>query len=132
MEEGAAGEWEARWSRFRAVVDAIPRRATVAQLEAIVGDLAEIREDIDRMLEKFANTENMGGNDVHIGRQQSKSKPDSYFEFEPAFENAVEATAKPIRLPMNPPKAYPLGLVLKACPEIIDYAPEGIPAGAIS
>lgn len=126
MEEGAAGDWEGLWSRFRAVVDAIPRRATAAQLEAIVGDLAEIREDIDTMLGKLANTENMDGNAGHIGRQQTKSKPNSYFELEPAFENAGEATAKPIRQPMNPPKAYPLGLVLKACPEIIDYAPEGI------
>src|SRR5690606_5282656 len=126
MEEGAAGDWQALWSRFRTVVEAIPRRATVAQLEAIVGDLAQLRDDIDMMLEKLTNAENMDGNDVQYGRQQTESKPDSYFEFEPAFENAGKARAQPIRQPMNPPKAYPLGLVLKACPEIMDYAPEGI------
>ncbi|WP_395517437.1 plasmid replication protein RepC [Pseudorhizobium flavum] len=127
MEEGAAGDWRVLWSRFRAVVEAIPRRATVDQLEAIVGDLSEIREDIDRMLEKLTNTENMDGNDVQYGRQHSESKPESHYcEFEPALEKAGEARAEPISQRTSVPKAYPLGLVLKACPEIIDYAPDGI------
>jgi replication initiation protein RepC len=126
MEEGAAGDWEGLWSRFRAVVGTIPRRATVAQLEAIVGDLAEIRDEIDRMLETFTDVRNMDGNDVHIGRQQTESKPESYFESELAPETGKEAMVEPIRQPTSSPKAYPLGLVLKACPEIIDYAPEGI------
>ena len=126
MEEGAAGDWEGLWSRFRAVVEAIPRRATIGQLEAIVGDLAEIREDIDNMLKMFTNVKIMGGNANHNGWQQTESNPDSYFEFEPAYEKAGEAKAEPISRPTKPPKGYPLGLVLKACPEIIDYAPDGI------
>src|SRR5690606_21497210 len=78
MEEGAAGDWGAVGCRFRAVVEAIPRRATAGEREAIVGALAQIGEDSDTMLEKLVNTENMDRNDVHIGRQQTESNPDAH------------------------------------------------------
>src|SRR5690606_5081966 len=58
-------------------------------------------------------------------RQYSNSNTDSLIEFEPALEKSG-VTAEPRREPQEPPKGYPLGFVLKACPEIIDYAVDGI------
>ncbi len=62
---------------------------------------------------------------VQTERQQSDSNTNSIFEFEPALEKSG-ATVEPSTRTAEPPKTYPLGLVLKACPEIADYAVDGI------
>lgn len=125
VEEDVSGDWGGLYRRFRAVVDAIPRRALLIELEAIVTDLVEIRAAVDKLLNSRINVENMNGNDVHSGRQQSESNTDSHFVFEPALEKSG-GKAEPRLVMAEPPKAYPLGLVLKACPEIVDYAVDGI------
>jgi replication initiation protein RepC len=125
VEEDVPGDWGGIWRRFRAVVDAIPRRATIADLEPIVADLAAIREEIDILLNSHMNVENLDANESHSGWQQSNSNTNAIIEFEPAFEQS-RATAGPKSEPQELPKGYPLGLVLKACPDIIDYALDGI------
>ncbi|KAA3441905.1 replication initiation protein RepC [Mesorhizobium sp. SARCC-RB16n] len=125
IDEGAPGDWGAIWRRFRAIVEAIPRRATLEELEPIVADLGTLREEVDMMLESFMNSMNPSANESHSERQQSDSNTDSIFEFEPASEKST-ARAQPTPDRNEPPKGYPLGLVLKACPDIVDYAVEGI------
>jgi replication initiation protein RepC len=125
VEEDAAGDWGGLWRRFRAIVDVIPRRATVDDLEPFVANLAAIREEVDNLLESHMNVENPDGNESHSGRQQSDSNTDSIFELEPALEKSG-ATVEPRARDAEKPKGYPLGLVLKACPEIADYAVDGI------
>ncbi len=125
VEEDVPGDWEAVWRRFRAVVDAIPRRAAVADLELIVADLAAIREEIDILLNSHMNVENPNANESHNDWQQSNSNTDTLIEFEPPSERS-RATAEIRPEPQEPPKGYPLGLVLKACPDVIDYALDGI------
>ena len=125
IEEGAPGDWAAIWSRFRAVVDAIPRRAGLPELERIVAELTVLHDEVDMMLESFMNSISPSGNESQNERQQSDSNTDSIFEFEPALEKGG-ATVEPRPAPDEKPKSYPLGLVLKACPEIADYAVDGI------
>jgi replication initiation protein RepC len=125
VEEDVPGDWGGLWRRFRAVVDAIPRRASAEDLEPIVGELASIREEVDTQLETHMNTENPVGNESQSGWQQSDSNTNNLFEFELAPEKS-RATAEPERGTQEPPKGYPLGFVLKACPEITDYAVDGI------
>lgn len=125
LEEDVAGDWSGLWKRFRVVVDAIPRRATIDDLEPIVGELAVIRENVDMLLEIHMNTVNQAGNESQNGWQQSNSNTNNLLEFEPAQEKS-KTTAEPERGAQEPPKGYPLGFVLKACPEIMDYAADGI------
>jgi replication initiation protein RepC len=125
VEEDVAGDWAGLWKRFRAIVDIIPRRARVDDLEPFVAGLADIREEIDILLKRHMNTSNPDGNESHNGRQQSISNTNIPHEFEPAFEKSGGAV-EPERRRQEPPRGYPLGLVLKACPEIIDYAVDGI------
>ncbi|MER9255407.1 replication initiation protein RepC [Mesorhizobium sp. M0598] len=125
VEEDVPGDWGGLWRRFRAVVEAIPRRACIAELEAIVADLAALRDDVDKLLEIHMESTNPSGNDSQNERQHSDSNTDSIFELEPALEKSG-SPAEPITRTAEPPKTYPLGLVLKACPEIADYAVEGI------
>ncbi|RWC99530.1 MAG: replication initiation protein RepC [Mesorhizobium sp.] len=125
VEEDVPGDWGGLWRRFRAIVETIPRRACIAELEPIVADLAALRDDLDKLLEIHMESTNPGGNESQSERQQSDSNTDSIFEFEPALEKSG-AAAEPLTRTAEPPKTYPLGLVLKACPEIADYAVEGI------
>ncbi len=125
VEEDVPGDWGDLWKRFRAIVGAIPRRATVADLGPIVADLAALHEDVDKLLEAHMNSTNPSGNESQSERQQSNSNTDSIFEFEPALEKSGVA-AEPRTREAEKPKGYPLGLVLKACPEIADYAVDGI------
>ncbi|MCH6206288.1 replication initiation protein RepC [Brucella ciceri] len=125
VEEDVAGDWNGLWRRFRAVVDAIPRRAVISELEVILDELVEIRAEVDNALTSLDNSRNMDGNDVQIGRQHTESNPDSIFEFEPALEKSG-GEAEPRTRTAEPPKGYPLGLILKACPDILDYAVDGI------
>ncbi|TIP74382.1 plasmid replication protein RepC [Mesorhizobium sp.] len=125
VEEDATGDWGGLWRRFRAVVETIPRRARIAELEPVVADLAALRDDVDKLLEIHMESTNPSGNESQSERQQSDSNTDSIFEFEPALEKSG-AAAEPLTRTAEPPKTYPLGLVLKACPEIADYAVDGI------
>ncbi|RWC69601.1 MAG: replication initiation protein RepC [Mesorhizobium sp.] len=125
VDEDVPGDWGGLWKRFRSVVEAIPRRACIAELEPIVSDLAALHDDVDKLLEIHMESTNPSGNDAQSERQQSDSNTDSIFEFEPAFEKSG-STAEPRTRPAEPPKTYPLGIVLKACPEIADYAVDGI------
>ncbi len=125
LEEGAAGAWESLWKRFRTVVDQLPRKASICELEPFAGALDAIRDEVDSALNSFINVENPSANESHSERQQSDSNPESTFEFEPAFEKAW-AAAEPQPRREEQPRTYPLGLVLKACPDIADYAVDGI------
>ncbi|RWF91488.1 MAG: replication initiation protein RepC [Mesorhizobium sp.] len=125
VEEDVPGDWGDLWRRFRAIVNAIPRRAAIVDLAPFVTDLAEIREEIDILLESHMNVEDSNGNAVRSERQQSDSNTESIFEFEPALEKSG-APVEPRTREAEKPKGYPLGLVLKACPEIADYAVDGI------
>ncbi|UVK49489.1 replication initiation protein RepC (plasmid) [Mesorhizobium sp. AR07] len=125
IEEAAPGDWGAVWRRFRAIVETIPRRAGLSELEAIVAELTALHDEVDRMLESFTNSTNLSGNESQNERQQSDSNTDSTFVFEPAFEKS-RAAVEPVSAPAEKLKGYPIGLVLRACPEIADYAVNGI------
>ncbi|BCH04939.1 replication initiation protein (plasmid) [Mesorhizobium sp. 131-2-5] len=125
VEEDVAGDWGDLWRRFRRVVEAIPRRASIAELEPIVADLAALHDDVDKLLEIHMKSTNPSGNDSQNERQQSDSNTDSIFELEPALEKSG-ATVEPRTRTAEPPKTYPLGMVLKACPDIVPYAMDGI------
>jgi replication initiation protein RepC len=129
LEEGAPGLWESLWRRFRAVVERLPRKASVAELEPFAADLDAIRDEVDIALENFMNVENPSGNESRNEPQQSDSNPHDTLEFEPALEKAGSAAVPELETKAarrEQPKIYPLGLVLKACPDIADYAADGI------
>lgn len=125
LEEGAVGDWSSLWQRFRMVVEAIPRRASLAALEPVVAALADIRKDVDKLLGTHMNNEFMNGNDQQNERHHSDSNTNCHSEFEPALEKD-RAKVEPEPQTFDLPKAYPLALVLRACPDIRDYAVDGI------
>lgn len=125
VEEGVKGSWSGLWTRFRAIVESIPRRATLAQLQEILCNLDAVRADVDKLLNNLENVQEMDANAHQTGRQHSESNSESFYEFEPALEKArsnAELHLKSAEIIQS----YPLSLVLKACPDIADYAANGI------
>ena len=45
VEEGAPGNWAGLWRRFRTVVDQLPRKASIVELEPFAIDLDAIRDE---------------------------------------------------------------------------------------
>lgn len=125
IEEGAPGAWQTLWGRFRAVVDQLPRKAGISELEPFAAELDAIRDEVDIALKTFMNVKILSVNESQNEPQQSDSNPNSHFEVEPALEKA-QGQAAPKPRSQEPPKTYHLGLVLKACPDIADYAAAGI------
>ncbi len=126
IEEEAAGDWKGLWTRFRAIVDAIPRRATAAILEPILSELALLHEEVAILLERHVNNKNPSANESQPERQQQNSNTDSSSDLEPGFRKNQGATLERNHERLDVTKSYPLGMVMKACPEIADYAVKGI------
>jgi len=125
LDEGAPGDWNGLWLQFRAVVDALPRRARLADLEPFAAELASIRRNVDKLLEIHVNVHDMDGKACRNERHHSDSNTNDPHESEPAHEEDRGEGASQSHMSATP-AAYPLGLVLRACPDIADYAVDGI------
>jgi replication initiation protein RepC len=69
----------------------------------------------------------MSANEYPNEQHKQNSNPKPPIEFEPSLQEGPAATAEPNLKPtVVPERAYPLGMVLGACPDIIDYAKGGI------
>jgi replication initiation protein RepC len=135
IEEGAptrrAGQGPADWQEvhraFRAIVDAIPRTATVEELEPIAETLSQLADDVANLLRNHINARNPSANESQNERHIQNSKPDSLIELEPCLRKGRAETVEPERqAPRMAGSAYPLGMVLNACANISDYAKGGI------
>ncbi|MDF1631257.1 plasmid replication protein RepC [Mycoplana sp. MJR14] len=126
IEEGAPGDWQTAEATYLALVRRIPRVLTTDVATSILGEMQALRADVVNCLETQENAEEMSGNDAQIERHIQNSNPDSSIELEPRSEREPGARAATTnRLNGETIKAFPLGIVLKACPSICDYGPGG-------
>ena len=152
IEEGVptrrAGQGPANWlvvhDLFRNAVSRIPRTATRADLEPVAEELAMLSAELLSLLETHVNSQNMSANESQTERHIHNSKPNPPNDLEPALQGGrvydpgsigsessapqpPEATDRGIAASVAPTiKAYTLGMVLEACPDIADYARDGI------
>ena len=153
IEDHIAGNWECVFANFRALIDGIPRTATIDVFTPILIQLEKVRERIIKQLEIQINLQNLSANESQIERhkQDSNSKSLSESERPDAINPSTSASqpASPIYAskdgertcdkkisdhqqphptvsPSSSMKSLPLSLVLQACPQIADYAPGGI------
>ncbi|QND18058.1 replication initiation protein RepC (plasmid) [Rhizobium leguminosarum bv. trifolii] len=126
LEEEIAGEWIEMQKHFNLLSASLPRRPSAAEMECLLADLQAFRELIVKTLESKSKTEETDANDNQNGRHIHNSNPHLTSELEPGFETKQDA--KPEEEPQpwrEPPKSFPLAMVLQACPEIIAYGPGG-------
>jgi replication initiation protein RepC len=99
---------------------------TTAQVDDILEQMEMLREEIVNRLEMLADVKNTSGNPLQNERHIQNSNPDLPSELEPLSKEEQGGTLpeEPKRNPV-PIKAFPLGMVLRACPEIAMYGPGG-------
>jgi replication initiation protein RepC len=147
MEEGVPGDWEARHGDYQALAIRQARKMTRADMEALATELGALAAEINTSLENHVKWQNLTANESQIERH-IQNQATNISDLEPslregrsaasglnngglgapsASELEIDAT-KPSRLDRKsqPPRTYPLGMVLDACPDILDFAPSGI------
>ena len=130
LDEGVAGDWEALGRRAMALM--MPLRGiredkALAMLEA---DLAALKAEIAKALESGINVKNLAGNDRQNGAHQSNSNTNRYLDLEPSSKEAggkaePNTAADTCSSDEASNAAFPLGMVMEACPDVKEYVPEG-------
>jgi replication initiation protein RepC len=125
-EQGPA-DWTEIHALYRRILGRIPRTATREILEPIAEELSMLADEILILLETHAETSNLSGNESQTERHIQNSNTDPIIELEPRLPERQGAPPEPQpSTASGPERTYPLGMVLDACPDIVDYAKNGI------
>ena len=128
---GRAGQdWPGIHGLFRAILGRIPRGPTLAALEPVAEELSLLADEILSILENHTNSTNPSANESQDERHKQNSNTDAPIESEPAprEERVAVVASSPERAakPEVGVGTFPLGMVLQACPDIVDFARHGI------
>ncbi|MCR6502107.1 replication initiation protein RepC [Shinella sp. CPCC 101442] len=127
MEEGVDGDWQTIEDIYVGTVSRIPRVSTLTSLTAILEEMQMLRDEVLNRLEILQNSQNHSTNAAHNEQHIHNSKPESLNELEPRSRKEQGANPSSSQQPTyEQQRPFPLGLVLKACPTIIDYALGGV------
>ncbi|PRA82554.1 replication initiation protein [Ochrobactrum sp. MYb29] len=120
--------------RFRAIVDAIPRRASLDELAIIKANLEVIDEELAIALKNIAIVPEISGSVAQYERQHNESLPESLFESlnsqkidlkgsssEPVVPSPLKSKSSARVSP-----AISLDQVLRTCPDIREYGSNGV------
>lgn len=128
VEEGADGDWQATEEIYVALVGRIPRSPTLGDITQILDEMQMLHQEVVNRLKTQEYSENNSSNADHNGQHIQNSNTESLNDLEPRSRNEQGAKSSDIRQPMKmnePTRAFPLGMVLRACPMIADYGPGG-------
>ncbi|MDP9759315.1 MULTISPECIES: plasmid replication protein RepC [Agrobacterium] len=126
VEEGAAGDWDELEEQYLAAVRRIPRTPTLDELRDLGIEMDNLRQNIINQLNSDDFSSEMTTNDAQNERHIQNSNTKHLNEPEPSSEEEQEAKPSQNKQVEHVPiKAFPIGLVLRACPEILNYGPEG-------
>ncbi len=126
MDEGADGDWAKIEAMYVGLIARLPRAPRRHDVDAVLEDMRMLREEIVNLLEIQLKAEKTDGNAIQYGCHIQNSNPESIYELEPSSdkEQGERPELKPKRV-TEPLKAFPLSMVLRACPQMADYAPGG-------
>lgn len=130
-EEGGAGNAVALRDRYAVAVGALPRVPAAADLNEVGTVLAALAADVGNLLMAHQETSEMSGTPAQSERHKQNSNPDTFVS-EPAFAMVMKISDAPSRDEANHTggdstrRTYSLGLILDACPDVADFAREGI------
>ena len=119
--------WEELHAIFRGLVEGLSRTASRKEHEFAADALSGFADDVLNLLETQAKDANRSTNGFPDERHKQNSNPNSPIELEPSLREGRAARAEPNpRTSAATERTYPLGMVLSACPDIVDYAKGGI------
>ena len=122
LEAGHDGPWEALLAQLLLVTRSLRRKLSLADLQEAADHVAEL---LEQTLKHVSKAEEMGGNDIQPERlyQNSNTEP---ADLEPCLEKsrAADVDTRQARESAGdkPDVPIPLGLVLRAIPEALEYA----------
>ena len=120
-------DWPEIHGLYRGILERIPRTATREELEPIAKELTLLADEILNALENQVKSSNSSANESQTERHIQNSNPDSPIDLEPGLREGLGPKSEPQAEPSRPPQqGFPLGMVLEACPDIVDYAKGGI------
>lgn len=126
VEEGASGDWGMVEAHYLAAVARLSRAKSAQELAGCLEELTLLHEEVLNLLEHQLNSQKTATNDAECRQHIQNSNTESRNELEPSSrkeqEPPVVQTNEPLREAI---KAFPLGMVLRACPEIAMYGPGG-------
>ncbi len=136
VEEGATGNWDQVESEYVSILARLPRQPNRSQVETALDEMELLREEALNILEMQLKTKEMHGNAIQNDWHIQNSNTESTNELEPSSgkeqgENLADNSLtrdepnEPQKTKREPIKAFPLGMVLRACPQITDYGPGG-------
>lgn len=136
IEEGAPGNWEHVETVYVGILSRHPRYPDRNHVETTLGEMELLRAEVINMLDMRDETGIMNGNASPNDRHIQNSKTESINELEPRSEEeqggnvAEKPIAKSVagakaKIELEKIRAFPLGMVLRACPQIVDYGPMG-------
>ncbi|MBY3252174.1 plasmid replication protein RepC [Rhizobium laguerreae] len=126
IEEGASGNWGNIEATYIGLVGRIPRVPTLSDVNSILDEMELLLQEAVNILEMQQKDENNSTNGDQSERHIQNSNTDSINELEPSSRN--EQGAKSVdddRPKREPVRNFPLGMVMRACPEIAIYGPGG-------
>ena len=126
IEEGASGDWVNIEAMYISLLGRIPRSPTLTDVNAVLEEMELLQQEVINLLEMQQKDENISTNAAHNGRHIQNSNTESTNEFEPSSrkEQGAEAVRND-RPKREPVRNFPLGMVMRACPEIAMYGPGG-------
>ncbi|MGN7126776.1 plasmid replication protein RepC [Methylorubrum thiocyanatum] len=129
--EGAPGAAEPLRTRYAGIVTDLPRKPLRVELDRAAEALAAFAGELTILLVAHQNTDDSAGTPDQDDRHIQNSNPETQ-ECEPATglrqkEAAAGHEGRGGQAESLPTRGvYPLGLVIDACPDIIDYARDGV------
>ncbi|TCA37996.1 replication initiation protein RepC [Rhizobium leguminosarum bv. viciae] len=126
IEEGASGNWGNIEETYIGLVGRIPRVPTLSDVNSILDEMELLLQEAVNILEMQQKDENNSTNGDQSERHIQNSNTESINELEPSSENEQGAKAVDDDRPRREPvRNFPLGMVMRACPEIAIYGPGG-------
>lgn len=130
INEDVPANWRGFQRRYEAIVGRLPRTAPRHVLETVADELEDLWADVHQTLELFVKSQDSNANESHSERHIQNSNPDSHSTDESEYglgeiEEASGSAAKTDNVHSLPRRDLPLGMVLDACPEILNFARGG-------
>lgn len=126
IEDGAAGDWATIETAYVAAVGRLRTAKSKTDFEAILDELSLLRDGVLNILQCQVFPQESDTSDSGIRHHIQNSNTDSITELEPSSEMELDKTTVQNRsLHAETLKAFPIGLVMRACPEIESYGPGG-------
>ncbi|MCA2380031.1 replication initiation protein RepC [Agrobacterium genomosp. 3 str. RTP8] len=126
VEDGVPGDWGKVEEVYIVAMSRLRRAKTLEELTGVLDELGLIREEVINLLESHIILKETDTNDSGPRQHLQNSNTESINELEPRSEK--EQGTKSSRFYERndePIKPFPLGMVLRACPEIAAYGQGG-------